>query len=194
MTSQHRQGSPLPAVLTLLIAGLVAGTLAAPQAAVAHEADGRPARIHEGTCDALGRVVHQLTGVGAAISLEGSPIPAPEAVGAEDAVPIALGTTSLEAAMADLTDIPHAIAVYESDEAMDRMLVCGNVGGAMMMQMPGMAMPGDELAVWLSPQGDSADAGVALLRSEVGGATSVTVMLGEGLASGAMPGATPASG
>ena len=200
MTSQLRQRSPLPTVLTLLIAGLVAGALAAPQAVVAHEADGRPARIHEGTCDALGRVVHQLTGVGAGISVDGTPIAAPEAVGAEDAVPIALSTTTLETAMADLTDSPHAIAIYESDEAMDRMLVCGNIGGAMMMQMPGTAMPGDELVIWLSPVGESAAAGVALLRSEVGGASSVTVMLADESVGDTVPAgehgdeATPGSG
>ena len=178
MTPQPRQRSPLPAVLAWLIAGFAAA-LAVPQAAITHEADGRPARIHEGSCEELGRVVHQLTGVGAEISVEGTPLPAPEVAGAEDAVPVALSTTPLEAAMADLTDSPYAIAVYESDEAMDRMLVCGNAGGAMMMQMPGMAMPGDELVIWLSPTGESASVGVALLRSEVGGASSVTVMLAD---------------
>ena len=55
---------------------------------------------------------------------------------------------------------------------MDRTLVCGNVGGPLMMEMPGMPMPGDELPIWLVPQDDSAYTGLALLRSEVGGTST----------------------
>jgi hypothetical protein len=204
MASQHRQRSPLRAVLPLLIAGFAATALAIPQAAVAHEADGRPARMHEGSCESLGRVTNQLTGVGAEIGLEGTPIPTPEAVGSEHAAPIGLSTTTLQITTSDLTENPHAIVVYESDEAMDTPLVCGNVGGALMMQMPGMAMPGDELAVWLFPEGESGYTGLALLRSEVGGTSSVTIFLAEGLSSGAeaaeehgheaTPEATPVAG
>jgi hypothetical protein len=73
----------------------------------------------------------------------------------------------------------------------------------LLTQMPGMAMPGDELAIWLAPQGDSDYTGVALLRSEVGGKSTVTIFLTQGLAGGvvaghddehAAPMATPTSG
>ena len=47
---------------------------------VAHAADGHPAKIHEGTCEALGRVAFPLTGVGATVGLEQTPIATPAPV------------------------------------------------------------------------------------------------------------------
>ena len=126
----------------IMMASLVTTILSLPGLTLAHEADGHPVRIHEGTCDTLCRVTDQLTGVGATITLEGTPIPTPETVGSERAFPVAVSTTELETETSELIDTPHAIVVYESDEAMDTILVCGNVGGALMMQMPGMPMPG----------------------------------------------------
>ena len=203
MTSRWRQRAPLFVVLTLAITSVIALTLGLSGASLAHEADGHPARIHEGTCEAIGPVTDQLTGVGAEISLEGTPIPAPEVVGSAEAFPIDMSMTTLETKSSDLIDTPHAIVVYESDEAMETSLVCGTVGGALLMQMPGMPMPGDELAIWLAPQGDSDYTGVALLRSEVGGKSTVTIFLTQGLAGGVMadhddehaaPMVTPTSG
>lgn len=190
----HRERPLLSAVLTPFMAIVIGGALAGSPAAFAQEVDGYPARIHEGTCDAIGPVTDELTGVGAEIGPDGTAIPAAETAGAEMAVEIAISTTELETKLSDLVDTPHAIVVSESDEAMETVLACGNAGGAMIMQMPGMAMPGDELAIWLAPAEDSPYTGLALLRSEVGGASSVTIVLAEGLASGAAPGATPASG
>ena len=48
-----------------------------------------------------------------------------------------------------------------------------------MMQMPGMLMPGDELAAWLASQGNSGSSGVALPRLEIGGKTTVSIFLGQ---------------
>ena len=204
MTSLCGQRLPLSAVLTLAITSVIAVTLGLPGASHAHEADGHPARIHEGTCDEIGPVTDQLTGVGAEISLDGTPIPAAEMVGSEAAVPIDVSTTTLESQSSYVIDTPHAIVVYESDEAMDEMLVCGNVGGALLIQMDGMPMPGDEVAIWLAPQGDADYTGLALLRSEEGRTSSVTIFLAEGLSGGAAvedhhedtdtPEATPTSG
>jgi hypothetical protein len=78
-------------------------------------------------------VTDHLTGVGAEIDLEGTPIPVPEAVGSEAAFPIDVSATTLETTASDLVDTPHAIVVYERDEAMDTPLVCGNASGVLMM-------------------------------------------------------------
>jgi hypothetical protein len=48
------------------------------------------------------------------------------------AILIDVSTTTIDAKMADLVDTPHAIVVCESDEAVETMLVCGNVGSALM--------------------------------------------------------------
>jgi hypothetical protein len=184
MITRYSQRSLLRTLFALTITCALAVTIGFPRVALAHEADGHPARIHEGSCEALGRVTDKLTGVGAEINPEGTPVPAVDIVGAENAIPVTLSASTLETAMAELVDSPRAIVVYESDEAMDRVLVCGDVGGALMMQMPGMPMPGDELAIWLSPQGASAYTGLALLRSEVGGTSTVTIILAEGLSRG----------
>lgn len=146
---------------------------------LAHEADGRPARIHEGSCSALGRVTHRLTGVGAEVDLDGTPVPAPEAAGAPLAVPLAVSTTALETKLSDFVETPHAIVVYESDEAMDRTIACADIGGVLLAQMPGMTMPGDQLVVRLAPEHDSPFSGFALVRSEVGGKTTITIILAE---------------
>ena len=172
-------------VLAFAITSVIAVTDGLPGVSRAHEADGHPARIHEGTCDEIGPVIEQLTGVGAEISLDGTPIPAAEMVVAEGAVPIKLSSTALDSQASDLIDTPHAIVVYASDEARDQILVCGNVGGALLMQMEGMPMLGDELASWLAPQGDTDFTGLALLRSDVGGTSTVTIFLAEGLSGGA---------
>jgi hypothetical protein len=181
----YSQRSMLRALCAITIASALAVTMSLSRAALAHEADGHPARIHEGSCGAIGRVTDQLTGVGAEITPEGTPVPEVEMVGSEMAIPSDVSTTTLDAKIGELVDTPHAIVVYESDEAMDRMLVCGNVGGPLMMEMPGMPMPGDELPIWLAPQDDSAYTGIALLRSEVGGKSTVTIVLAEGVSGGA---------
>ncbi len=152
----------------------------------AHEADGRPARIHAGTCEDFRGVVHILTGVGAETAPGGTPVPQPEQVGAADAFPVALSKTTVPVALTDLAEGEHAIVVYESDEAMDRPVACGAVGGPLTSQMPGMTMPGDELAVWLAGEGGSGLAGVAVLEAN-GRDTIVRIYLGEDLAAAADP-------
>jgi hypothetical protein len=203
MTLWSRQHA-LPAARVVVMAGLVATMFSLSGITFAHEADGHPARIHEGTCEELGPVTDQLTGVGATINPGGTPIPTPETVGSEAAFPIVVSMTELETEVSELTDTPHAIVVYESDQAMETILVCGTVGGALLMQMPGMPMPGDELAIWLAPQDDVDYTGAALLQSEVGGTSSLTIFLAQGLSGGlspddehahvATPEATPTSG
>ena len=186
----------LTVIRTLVLASVVVPMLGVPAATRAHEADGHPARIHEGTCDELGPVTDQLTGVGAEIDLDGTPISTPEVVGAARAVPIAVSTTTLEITASDLIDTPHAIIVYASDGAMDTPLVCGNVGGVLMIQMPGMPMPGDQLAIWLVPHGESNYTGLALQESQGEDRTGITIFLAQGRTGGdeTMSEATPTSG
>ena len=131
----------------------------------AHEADGHPARIQKGSCDALDGVAFALTGVGATVNPEGTPIADPEATGSSDVDPIAIGETVLDTSLTDLVDAASAIVVYESDEAMDHIIACGNIGGPLTAQMAGMVMPGDELAIWLAETGDSGFSGLALLEA-----------------------------
>lgn len=179
MTSRVRQRVPLHMVFTFAIT-LGIATTGRAGVTIAHEADGYPARIQEGSCDALGRVTEKLTGVGAEITLEGTPVPDAEVVGAAVAIPLGLSTTPLAAAMHDLVDTPHAVVVYASDEAMDQTLACGEIGGALMQQEPGTPTPGDELAIWLAPTGEAGRPGLALLRSEEGDTSTLTVILAEG--------------
>src|SRR4051812_38950333 len=47
---------------------------------MAHAADGHPARIHAGTCAALGQVAFPLTGVGASVDLNQQPLATPAPV------------------------------------------------------------------------------------------------------------------
>lgn len=150
-----------------------------PAVTAAHAAEGSPARIQDGTCDALGGVAFPLTGVGATVTGEGEPLPEREVVGSADALPIALSETTLDASISDLTEAEYAIVVYESDEAMDRVIACGNVAGLLKAQMAGMIMPGDELLVWLGAEKGSGAVGLATLRSVVGGELAVTIVLSE---------------
>lgn len=169
-----------------LTVGLLAAALAlfSPGAdGSAHEADGHPARIQKGSCTALGGVAFQLTGACAAITLAGTPEPAPELTGAESASSLKGSETTLETSLSTLTKEPHAIVVYESDEAMDRIIACGDVGGLLTAQMPGMVMPGDELAIWLAAVNDSGYAGLALLRAE-GTEATLRLFLNEGAPEG----------
>lgn len=179
MSTLRRHVSPLFCIAVLLIATVMA-LMDTTTIAAASRATGHPARIHDGSCDATGVVAEQLTGVGATVTREGTPIPAIEPTGSPMAFPIEISRTVIETRMSDLLESPHAIVVYASDGATDEVIAYGNIGGALMMQMPGIIMPGDELPVWLASKGSSGRSGVALLRLEVGGKTSVTIYLGYG--------------
>ena len=48
--------------------------------ALAHEEHGHPARIHEGSCEALGPVAFRLNGVGGSVDLDNAPVATPTAV------------------------------------------------------------------------------------------------------------------
>lgn len=171
---------------------ITAGTvvlLASGISTQAHEADGHPARIHRGSCDDLGAVAYQLTGVGAVATPDGTPVATSEIVGAASASPSQVSETTLKTSLSQLTKDPYAIAVYESDEAMDQMILCGNIGGVITAQMPSMIMPGDVLTIWLPGRENSGHDGVALLQAN-GLRAIVRLILPEELPSDVAPSAT----
>src|SRR4051794_9200504 len=74
-----------------------------PTTVMAHAADGHPARIHDGSCEATGPVADKLTGVGATISLEGTPIPEANVVGTESGMPLDVSETAIADGLDHLT-------------------------------------------------------------------------------------------
>jgi hypothetical protein len=146
----------------------------------AQGAAGLTASLHQGTCADIGAVAFELTGVGAATEIDGSPVPAQESIGAPDPIPVLQSATSIEASLTDLTEAPHALVVSEAGGRTSRVIACGEVGGLLTMQMAGMVMPGDELAIALRPVGDFGYAGIALLTAD-GLTTTVRIYLADGL-------------
>ena len=138
---------------------------------LAHEAHGHPARIHEGTCEALGPAAFRLNGVGGSVDQEGAPIATPAAVNVPAAHEVVLSETLIEAPLSDILSGEHAVMVYESDEEMTA-ITCGNVGGAML---------GETLVTALSESGVPGHVGLALFRPE-GEGTVVSLYLAHGLA------------
>lgn len=173
----------LRAVLSVLAISVI-GVSVPGVPASAHEADGQPARIHSGSCGSFQGVVYLLTGVGADTTRDGTPVPLSEQVGLESAFQVARSETSVPVPLSEIVEDEHAIVVYESDEAMDRVIACGNVGGLFTGQMPGVVMPGDELAVVLAEQDGSGFSGIAMLTA-AGRSTEVHLNLADGLARGA---------
>ncbi len=157
----------------------------------AHAADGNPARIQAGSCGNLGAVAFRLNGVGATVSPDGTPIPPPERVGANAAFPAAVSITTIDDLFSHVAPGERAIVVYESDEAMDHVIACGDVAGVMTRQMAGMTMPGDQIVLGLGDANGSGLTGFAVIESIEGGKTMVAVYLDAG-ATGT-PVATPAA-
>ena len=163
----------------------LAVVLLLPAQTAAHAADGHPARIHDGTCEATGRVADQLTGVGATVSLEGTPIPEPTTAGTAPFANIEFSVTTIPDALDHLVNDPHAIVIYESDEAMDHVIACGNVGGVRLEQ--------GDLVAWLAAHQESGANGFAILHDEGGTATTVTIYLDEPSEAPGAPDATPST-
>jgi hypothetical protein len=143
---------------------------AATLSSSAHAADGHPARIHEGTCDALGRAAYRLNGVGASVDLAGMPLATPTTVNPAKAYQIMVSDTVIDAPLQALLTGEHVLMIYASDEAMDA-VACGNIGGAMI---------GDTLITGLAETGVAGHTGFAIFRPE-GDKTDIEVIIGHGL-------------
>ena len=152
---------------------LLLGMLMLPSGAgqtLAHAADGHPAKIHEGTCQALGRVAYPLTGVGASVDLAHTPIVTPIAVNPEASYQVMISETTIPTPMASLLSGAHAVMVYDSDEDLQA-VACGTIGGAML---------DGTLVVGLAEMGVPGHTGFALFRRD-GDQTRVTILFGHGL-------------
>jgi hypothetical protein len=89
-------------------------------------------------------------------------------MGASDAIPVEISTTTVQAPLADLTGEAYAINVHESMANIGNYIACGNIGGMMM---------GSDLAIGLGTLNDSGYSGVAWLHDNGDGTTTVTVFL-----------------
>jgi hypothetical protein len=138
---------------------------------LAHGNQGHPARIHEGSCEALGSVSFRLNGVGAPASLDNAPVATPTTVNPETAYQVMLSETTIDGTLDDLLDGEHAVMIYASDEAMES-IACGNLGGA---------MRGEELITGLAEAGVPGHLGFAIFTPE-GDKTVVSIILGHGMA------------
>lgn len=139
--------------------------------ALAHEADGHPAKIHEGSCDALGRVAFPLTGVGASVDLDENSIATPVAVNPDDTYQVMISETTLDAPFDDVTTGDHAVMLYDNDENMQA-IACGNIGGA---------LAGEMLITGLAEANVPGHVGFALFQP-AGEQTVVTVIVGHAMA------------
>jgi hypothetical protein len=150
--------------------------------ALAHAPDGHPVRIHEGTCDALGRVAYRLNGVGASVDLAGAPLATPPTVNPSEAYQIMVSDTTIDAPLQAVLTGDHALMVYASDTAMDA-VACGDIGGAMV---------GDTLITGLAESVVAGHTGFAIFRPE-GDKTDVEVIIGHGLSPVSAAGASGAA-
>jgi hypothetical protein len=153
----------------LMAVGLIASTLVGN--AVAHEAHGHPAKLHEGTCDALGRVASSLTGVGAEIDLAGTPVVAGEAVNSDRAYQVMRSETTLETSLDDLLAAPHAL-----DGLRERRGSFGHL-----LRQPRWQPPRRRAGGW-SGRDRRAGSRRHRLFEETDGSTTVRIFLGRGLA------------
>ena len=73
-----------------------------------HAADGHPAKIHEGTCEALGPVAYSLNGVGASVNLAQTPVATPQVVNSKTAYQVVTSETTIPTPLAQLLSGDHA--------------------------------------------------------------------------------------
>ena len=131
-----------------------------------------PARIYAGRCGALGaEPAFQLIDVGAVEGIEAGEAPQ----GALTAIPAEFSTTVVNAQLSDLLAVEHAIDVRVDDADPATSIACGDIGGSI---EAGAA--GEELAVGLQEQGNSAYSGIGWLLAE-DDRTLVRVFLARGL-------------
>lgn len=120
-TTARRVGRVRKGLLAFAACGLLTA-LATGAPAAAHEADGHPARVHQGTCQQLGPVAFTLTGVGAAVDPAGAAVATPVPVNAERGFEITLSETTLDAPLEtlllgeDLAPVSASGASGPSDE------------------------------------------------------------------------------
>ena len=142
------------------VAALVLGGFVVPAGrgdVLAHAGHGMPTRLQQGTCADVGPVAFELIGVGATEDSDGNEIPEPENVGASKSGAVLASVTTVPAALDTIVASEHTLVVYESDDAMDVTVACGDIGGIVV---------GEELVVGLAAEGEAGMSGIALFRAE----------------------------
>ena len=153
--------------VTLAIASVVA---IGPPAAAQGD-DPHPAWIQSGACADGGAIMATLADVSGAYLVDGDPSAGSAPVGLGSAVPLSASVTTLPVALPDLVVPAHSLAVARS--ATDRAIVaCGDIGG--------LTLGGMDLPFGLAAVDGSGSVGVASLRDEGAGTTTVTVYLMSG--------------
>ncbi|MCC7024389.1 MAG: cupredoxin domain-containing protein [Thermomicrobiales bacterium] len=163
--------------------------------------------IYAGTCVDLGSAsaaayplagatYAQRNGAAAANATPGAAGQAGASVGPEDAIPVATSVTHIDASVEDLTNQPHALAVFsQRGGAEQEAVACGPIGGS---------FDGTDLVFGLLPMNDSGYSGIGWLNTSSGSGVTVTVFLnslartglemtGEMQGAMEMPAATPAA-
>ena len=176
--------------LTLLFA---AGIALAPSMSLAQDATPsmmqgthqHPAHIHTGTCETIGDVVFPLNDL-TAPDMMGTPMAGMNATPmAGMGEVVAQSSTNVEASLEDILAAEHAINVHLSAEEIDVYIACGDITGT---------ADGGQLQIELEELNDSGYQGMAMLRDNGDGTTTVDAVLmqSEGGMMGT-PEATPSS-
>jgi plastocyanin len=121
------------------------------------------AHIHAGTCDQLGIVVYSLSNIQSIVLPTGDD-------GAEQVEMIA-GTANV--ALTDLFKEPFSVHIHESEQNKQNYVGCAEIG----TQPAAPWSPEQGLVLDVVEQAESGHHGIASLRPDTGGATTVTLLL-----------------
>lgn len=160
----------------LLLASGGAGVLAQDAATpVADEAAvaGRPAHIHDGTCDQLGDVIAPLTDL--TLAAGGTGANAGTTGDMTGAIPAEYSFTTVPLSIDQILAADHAINVHESAENIETYIACGDLAGTVDAN--------GSLVVGLQELNDSGYAGIAVLSPSATdpASTDVSVFIANGL-------------
>ena len=184
---RHARSAPVGFAAALLVLGLVffgpgrgfAQDAATPDAAGVETeatpgtdvAQGRPAHIHEGTCDDLDP--NPLFPLSNVVTPEG------DAAGPEEALQAEISVSTVAVDLATILAADHAINVHLSPEEADVYIACGEIGGVALDAA-------GSLAIGLRELNDSGFSGVAYLTPSAADPTQtdISLFLVEGLTEG----------
>jgi hypothetical protein len=140
-------------------------------------AEGQVARVVSGECAALGPVVAEL---GVVQGGQGA------VVGVPDTAPVAQGFGQAALSFADLTDTPHAVAVFDSADEDGDLIACGDIGGqltdtgALVIALAGGSATGPEGVAVLAPALENPDAtGISIFLIGLSGNDAPGVSAGD---------------
>jgi hypothetical protein len=126
--------------------------------------EGQVAQVLSGECAALGPVVAELgvvqAGQGAAVGVSGT-------------APVAQGFGQASLPFADLTETPHAVAVFASADEDEAAIACGEIGGqltdtgALVIALTGSSAGGSDGVAVLAPALENPEAtGISIFLLE----------------------------